>query len=185
LTKPSSLRLFCRCFLPRHRTAADSPPEFSSAAPSRPNSLSPELPHLLPLLPNWIWSSPGRSPRRICPTPSRPSSASPELGPVVDSTPCRLSVQSKYGNRFSLAHWYSCARWFPMFAGLSPGTAACRHGRRTSPSIARFPCCPPCAFTLTTSPRLHRPCPTGSSPPATSPPARTRRRLSGRAMSRR
>jgi hypothetical protein len=48
------------------------------------------------------------------------------------------------------------------------------------PIDARFPCCPPCAFTLTTSPRLHRPCATGSSPPAT-----TRRRLIGRAMSRR
>jgi hypothetical protein len=172
-----------------HRAAAvEFHRKLSAAAPSRPNPLSPRLPHFLPLLPSWIRSIPDHPPRRIYLILSRPSPAPPVIDLVVDSPhryPSIQFIQFKYGNRFFFAHWYSCTRWFPTFVGLSPGTAACRHGRRISLSVPRFPCCPLYTCTLTASLGSHRPYPTSSSPPATSPPARTRRRLSGRAMSRR
>jgi hypothetical protein len=160
---------------PPHGFRRNSPP----TTPPRSDSVGPELPRPLPLLHNRIQSSPGHFPRRNHLTPSHPSPAPPELGLAVDSPHRCLFVQSKYGNCFSFAHWCSCARYFPAFAGPSPGTTACRHGRRISPSVPRFPCCPLYACTLIASLESHRPCPTGSSPPA-----RTRRRLSGRVMSR-
>jgi hypothetical protein len=124
------------------------PPEFSSAAPFRPNPLSPRLPYLLPLLPSWIWASPGHPPRRNRLTPSHPSPAPPSSA----SSSTAHTAASSSNPRMEIA------------SPLLPGARACvtspcsptlrRERRRYAapprrrqdfPSASRTPPCPTCS----------------------------------------
>jgi hypothetical protein len=100
------------------------------------------LPHLLPLLPSSIRSSPGHRLAGIALTLSRRSPEPSELAPVVDSFLHLISSPSRYTYRFPVIHWCSCALLLPVFAGPLPGTAMRRLGRRTLPSSSLSYCCP-------------------------------------------